>query len=134
MHAVRNAADLPPMGDNQRGQAIQGRLDRLGISDREFHEQTGIDRKTLRRAVAGAESTRPSTYAAIEVALSKLEERVGAAGMTPSPIGPDYIEFDVSGEGGFHVVVKGPIKDAALLREQVSAIIRDIRAKGNETE
>jgi hypothetical protein len=112
----------------ERGTEIQRRLDALGISDREFREETGIDRKTLRRAVNAEERVRPSTYAAIESALDKLEREVGIGAPTPqlSGAGTDLIEFDVSSEGGFHVVVKGPVKDADALRAPVTAFIREM--------
>jgi len=117
----------------ERGQGIERRFDALGISDREWHEQTGIDRKTLRRAIAGEERVRPSTYAAIEQALTKLEQRVGPTPLpVPPELPPEFVEFDVKGEGGFHVVVKGPVKDAALLREQVGEIIRQIKRAEKE--
>ena len=60
-----------------RGTAIQARFEALGISDRDFHERTGITRQTLRRAVDADEKVRPSTYGAIEVALETLEGRKG---------------------------------------------------------
>ena len=68
MGALRYAAKSPSVTDD-RGAVIQRRLDALGITDREFYARTGIDRKTLRRAVAGEEGTRASTYIAIESAI-----------------------------------------------------------------
>ena len=36
---------------NDRGAEIQRRLDRLNLSDRDFERRTGVERKTLRRAI-----------------------------------------------------------------------------------
>lgn len=121
--------------DIDRGASIQRRLNALGISDREFHEQTGIDRKTLRRAVAGQEKVRPSTYAAIEAALDKLEAKVGGGPVAAAPVvqpASDFIEFDITGDFGVHLVVKGPVADADVLKRQVIEIIREIRATKGE--
>lgn len=128
MHAVADTADSLPVGNRERAGEIQSRLDALGISDREFAERSGIDRKALRRAANG-ESVRPSTYTAIETWLSRLEREVG---MVPPelPGGFEYvgdpaqqfIVFEV-GEGPTRVVVKGPIKDADLLREQATKLV-----------
>lgn len=112
---------------NERGEAIQARLDALGISDREFHEKTGIDRKTLRRAVAGAQSTRPQTYGAIEAALGKLEAE--NAGVPPADPGDDLIEFRLSGNFGVDVVVKGPLRDRGELEDAVARLIREMRGE-----
>lgn len=128
MQALRNAADLPPVGDDsERGRAIQRRLDNLGISDREFHEQAGIDRKTLRRAVAGAETTRPSTYAAIEAALDRIERRVRPD--IPEPNDSGLVTFQLSGDFGVEVTVKGPVENLDQLEASVERLIRRMRER-----
>lgn len=126
MHAVTDEADLPPVGDNERGQAIQRRLEDLGISDREFHEQSGIDRKTLRRAVAGLENVRPSTYHAIEAALAKLEEKVRPA-VAPPPDEAGLVTFKLSGNFGVDVVVQGPVANMAELEASVERLVRSMK-------
>ena len=125
MQALRDGADLPPVGDIERGQAIQRRLDNLGISDREFHEQSGIDRKTLRRAVAGEERTRPSTYAAIESALSKIEQRIRPD--LPEQGESGLVTFQLSGDFGVEVVVKGPVENLGELEASVERLIARMR-------
>lgn len=123
MNALRDAAESTVV-TNGRGAEIQRRLDELGISDREWHEQTGIDRKTLRRAVEGQERVRPSTYAAIEAALDRLEAQV--AGPTPKPIGDpgdDLVEFTITGNFGVRAVVKGPVRDMDELLAAVDKLM-----------
>jgi transcriptional regulator with XRE-family HTH domain len=117
------------VGNTERAAKIQERLDALGISDREFAERSGIDRKALRRAANG-ESVRGSTYTAIETWLTRLERETGDLEPEPLPEGFEYvgdpaerfIAFEV-GEGRTRVVVKGPIRDADLLREQAAKLV-----------
>lgn len=121
MDEQRDTTDLDVVTEN-RGQEIERRFDALGIADREWYRLTGIDRKTLNRAIAGA-GTRGSTYTAILHELDRLEKRVG--GVEPS--GDDYVEFTVEGNFGVRAVVKGPVKDMAALQEAVARLVRDMR-------
>jgi len=138
MYAIPDTAESAPVTDDDRGAQIQQRLDELGISDREFHEVTGIDRKTLRRAVDGQERVRPSTYAAIESALDKIEQRVAGAPQQ-RPIGDpaqDLVEFTIEGNFGIRAVVKGPVRDMDALQAAVSKLVRDMQAhpQGRDSE
>lgn len=128
MSATRHAAELRGVtdADDDRGAAIQRRLDELGITDREFYARTGIDRKTLRRAVAGEEGTRASTYIAIESAIDKMEANVRGLPTTRAPE-EDYVEFTVEGNFGVRAVVKGPVKDMEELQKAVTRLVREMR-------
>ena len=136
MNVTATRADLRPVtssngGDDDRGSAIGRRFEALDMSDRDWHATTAIDRKTLRRAIANRSTT--TTYTAIESWLDKLEARnagrpVAIPAQAKSPEG--MIEFDITGDFGVHVVVKGPVADADQLRRQAMEIIRDIRSKG----
>lgn len=110
--------------DAQRGDEIQRRLDALGISDREFHERTGIDRKTLRRAIAGEERVRSSTYGAIEAALDRLERDV-TAGTEGAPGG--LVTFRLSGNFGVDVVVQGPVTNLSELEASVERLVQSMK-------
>lgn len=127
MDALRGATESTLVTTTSRGARIQERLDALGISDREFHETTGIDRKTLRRAVDGEERVRPGTYAAIEAAVTQLEQRV--AGVTEHNDSPedDMVEFTVEGNFGVRAVVKGPVRDLAALQDAVAKLVLDMQ-------
>lgn len=125
MYVLRDTAQSTPVADSERGERIQERLERLGISDREFHETTGIDRKTLRRAVSAEGNVRSSTYAAIEAELDKLEEKV--AGPQQRPVGDDLVEFTIEGNFGVRAVVKGPVRDMAALQDAVTRLVRDMQ-------
>lgn len=130
MQAVRHGAEsaIVTSGDDEtegRGQEIERRLDELGISDREFYAKTGIDRKTLKRAIAEEPGTRPSTYIAIIAALDRLERMVrGEPAAQPEA---DYVEFTVEGNFGVRAVVKGPVKDMEELQRAVARLVREMR-------
>lgn len=127
MQAVADEAHLAAMNEETRGAAIQRRLEELGLSDREWHRETGIDRKTLNRAIAGESSVRASTYGAIESALDKLERRVRGGDIKPEG---DLVTFRLSGNFGVEVTVQGPV---ANVEELEAAVERLLRKMGEET-
>ena len=118
--------------DSERGQRIQARLDALGMTARQFQERTSISRDTLRKAVAGEASVRPNTYDLIESKLDQFERQAeGFEGLKGQRPEDDLIEFELSGNFGVRVVVKGPIRDQAALEESVAHLIREMRSEGN---
>jgi hypothetical protein len=130
MDVVRYTAESPDVtDDDERGTRIQERLDALGIADREFHARTGIDRKTLRRAVANDPGVRHSTYMAINAALDKMEAAVRGIPVQRQDPGADYVEFTVEGNFGVRAVVKGPVKDMDELQRAVAKLIRDMKGE-----
>lgn len=139
MYAVADDAESGGVGNAERAEKIQARLSSLGISDREFEARSGVDRKALRRAANG-ESVRGSTYTAIETWLERLEREVGRD-VPDLPEGFEYIgdpaeqfiAFEV-GEGPTRVVVKGPIKDADLIREQASKLVEEALRSASERD
>lgn len=146
MFAVEHAAhsDVATTNDDaDRGAEIRRRYEKLGISDREWTKQTGIARQTLHRAFTNAPGTRESTYLAIETALSKLEDFIAGKAMPPgvTPIGdPADKLFSIELDGLYgaqRVVVKGPIENADLIREQVTKLLagrdRDTKSRDDET-
>ena len=118
--------------DSERGQRIQARLDALGMTARQFQERTGVSRDTLRKAIAGGSSVRPNTYDLIESKLDQFERQAeGFEGLKGQRPEDDLIEFELSGNFGVRVVVKGPIRDQAALEESVARLIREMRSEGN---
>ena len=130
MSRLAYAADLRPVtssagDDSDRGADIKRRFDALGLTDREWHRLTGIDRKTLNRAISNAPGVRPSTYTAVESYLDKLEahaQGTPTARAVGDP-GDDLVEFTVEGHFGVRAVVKGPIRDIDKLQEAVGRLI-----------
>lgn len=114
--------------DSERGQRIQQRLDALRMTARQFHEQTGISRDTLRKAIAGESSVRSNTYEQIENKLTAFEQQAaGFEGLKAKDPEDDLIEFELSGNFGVRVVVKGPIRDQEALEQSVTRLIREMR-------
>lgn len=133
MLALLDAADsVFVTEDESRGEAIQRRLERLGISDREFHSVSGVDRKTLRRATSDDPSVRDNTYRIIEDSLTKLEQR--NRGLPASNPEDDLVEFRLSGDFGVTLVVRGPVRDRGEMEESVARLIREMRSpeKGDQ--
>lgn len=122
-----NGADLADVSNEERGKRIQERFEALDMADREWYRQTGIDRKTLNKAIAAAEGVRDSTYDAIEVALGRLEKRKAGFASGASEVEGGYVEFVVEGNFGVRATVKGPVANIAELREAAAQMVRDIK-------
>jgi hypothetical protein len=147
MYALADTPHLPAMGDDRaaRGQEIKRRFKALDITDREWHKRTGIDRKTLNRAIAGVPTVRTSTYDAIESNLDKLEARLQgrvpptSEGLTivpdKDPATPGLIRFRVQGAYGFDaLVVEGPVENVAELVASVQEIMRGLQNGENSQD
>lgn len=134
MNGLARRADLPTMTSaddgETTGQEIQRRFDALGFSDREWHRKTGIDRKTLNRAMADDPKVRNATYTAILSELGKWEAvNAGKAVAVARPVGDpadDLMEISVEGNFGVRVVVKGAVRNADALHEFVRVTIADM--------
>lgn len=127
------------------GRRAQLRRHRLGATQTEVAEAASKNRDTVSAVEKDAAS--PSSERRVSEALDKMEDEAGLArwndNMAPPaerPTGRDVqdeqpqpvIEFDISGDFGVHVVVKGPISDADVLREQATALITQIRRKDGD--
>lgn len=126
------------------GRRAQLRRHRLGATQTDVAEVAGKNRDTISAVEKDAAS--PSSERRVSDALDKMEDEAGLArwddNMAPLAERPTgqrreeevgvpqpVIEFDISGDFGVHVVVKGPISDADVLREQAAALIAQIRHK-----
>jgi len=66
--------------------------------------------------------------AAVIRTLSDLEHEMGMDEPDPSRRAePNLIEFEVTGDFGVRVVVKGPVENAAELEASVARLIRDMK-------
>lgn len=136
MTELASSARLPLVtssaGDEtDRGAAIQRRFDALGMSDREWHAKTGIDRKTLNRAIRNEPGTRASTYTAIESHLDRFEARDAGLPTAMRPIGnPDDDLVEVIFDDN-RVVVKGPVRSIAALEALVARVMEGRREHPN---
>lgn len=116
--------------EDDRGAAIKDRIDALGISDREWHAQTGMDRKTLHRAMRNEPGTKAATYTAIESWLDKFEAKVAGGPVAAELAKPNVIRFEVQGVYGARaLVVEGPVENIAELEAAVDRIMRRLASE-----
>ena len=108
-----------------RGAAVQQRLDRLNLSDRDFERRTGVERKTLRRAIDMGDRTRESTWRHIETQLDKLE-----AGLRRDLLSAGEVEHALDGvetEGKVTAPVAGEARGQALRTRRLRLGIKSVR-------
>lgn len=136
MQEATHAEQSADVTHRDRGARIQRRLDDLRMSDRQFHDFSGVDRKTLRRAVAGDTSVRANTYRTIEDWLDRAETRAkGAEGLPEDPDEESrLVSYRIKGDFGVEVVVEGPVKDRAELEASAMRLMRELRAERGEGE
>jgi hypothetical protein len=127
MEKVTNGEGSAAVSDGSgRGAAIGRRLSDLSIGDREFQRETGIDRKTLRRAIGNDPSVRESSYAAIETNLDRLERRAKGSGPAQEG-GQGQMTLRLSLSSGVEAVVEGSVEDMDALIEALERIARRMR-------
>jgi transcriptional regulator with XRE-family HTH domain len=139
MSAVLHAERLTPMGTETggetRGEAIKRRMDALGISAGDLATEAGISRGQVYRVISDRENVTGRSYGACESALDRLEREHGHGGpdaLLSTEAG--LIEFGVDVDAiGVHVVVKGPVANAAELEASVARLIRDIRRSAGDS-
>lgn len=122
---------MPGADARERGDRIGKRLEALGMTPNAFQARSGIDRMTLKRAVEAAPTVRPSTYGAIEKALSELEDEIG---MNDPERTAGVARFIVRGVyGAESLIVEGPVENIADLERSVDRIMRRLRETGDDT-
>lgn len=116
------------------GRTVRERRNRLGMSQAELGDEAGVNRDTI-GALEKGEGVRFSTVRAVSDALDRLEAE------TASPPDPEderddahVMEFEVSGDFGVRVVVRGPVNDAEALEASVTRLVRNIRESGTDPE
>lgn len=127
------AGTLTPVGPHEeetRGQAIGRRMKALGMKRTDLADQAGAggSRSLLYRVLKDEPGVRDESYRVFELALDRIEDEYGHGG--PDAVLPTehgLIEFEVTGDFGVRVVVKGPIENATELEKSVARLIRDIR-------
>lgn len=131
MNTTQVGAELPPVttsaGDSSdRGAAIARRIEELGITDREWHKATGIDRKTLHRAMRNEPGTRAGTYTAIEAELDRLEARnAGEPVAEAQEIAAGVIRVEVQGiYGAKALVFQSSVENREELAQMVDLVMR----------
>ena len=109
------------------GARIRARRDALGMDIAPLAKEIGVNRQTL-AAIEDGQGYRQSTLTKILKGLDRLEAEAGLTRPTQSAEA-GMIEFEVSGDFGVKVVVRGPVTDAQALEASVNRIIQNIRAQ-----
>ena len=128
-------ATLTPVsgdGGERRGQVVDRRMRSLGMKAKDLATVAGASRSLLYRVLRDEEGVREESYRVFENALDRIEREHGHGG--PDAVlstEQGLIEFEVTGDFGVRVVVKGPIENAVELERSVARLIRDIRDTGN---
>lgn len=115
------------------GDRFRERRIRLNLTQDELAAEAGIKSRDTVRAVEQGHGSAPSRRR-LDEALTKLEiEGRGEAATSDedaaeTPAHPHLIEFEVTGDFGVRVVVKGPVENAAELEASVARLIRDMKS------
>ena len=109
------------------GPEVKRRRKRIGMSIEELAAEAQVSRDTLSDYEGEVRKPHPSTSRKVREALERIEHETG---MDAPGTGGDIIEFEVSGDFGVRVVVRGPIRDAEELQRSAAALVREIRASG----
>lgn len=110
------------------GAEVKRRRKRIGMTVEDLAAEADVSRDTLSDYEKGVRKPHPSTVRKVREALERIEHETGLD--APGRSG-DIIEFEVSGDYGVRVVVRGPIRDADELQRSVAALVQQIRATGS---
>lgn len=132
MPVTAPAGTLVRMTDEEtetRGEAIKRRMEALGMGPSDLAEEAGLSRGQVYRLFKDEPNVREQSYTAAERALDRIEFEHGHNGGPDAIVSTEHglIEFEVTGDFGVRVVVKGPIESASELEESVARLIKDIR-------
>jgi transcriptional regulator with XRE-family HTH domain len=110
------------------GERFRERRIHLNLTQSELAEEAGIKSYETVAAVEKGKGS-PSSRRRMDEALTRLEAEVGVQ-QEPEVAKvdqPHLIEFEVTGDFGVRVVVKGPVENAAELEASVARLIRDMK-------
>lgn len=128
--AVAGVADRLRSVTSEVGDEVRGRRERLGLTIKALAERAGVDRGRLSALEKGDSRPRASTLGAVLHALDELERELGKDNGAGSD-DLDVVEFQVAGNFGVRVIVKGPVRDRAELEESVLRLIARMQAGEN---
>jgi transcriptional regulator with XRE-family HTH domain len=111
------------------GEALRQRREAIGLDIAQLAREAHVSRTTLHHLEDG-KTKKPSTSVLKKLldALDAAEAESGVTQVVPSEApNVEMIEFEVAGDFGVKVVVRGPVSEHETLRADVSEIIRSIR-------
>lgn len=123
---TRHTARCRLVEDEKRGERIRQRRMAHGIKSlREFAERSGVSREAITAAEGGSASQ--ATYERLEAWLDRFEHEVGADDHEHDH-DDDQVEFQISGNFGVNVTIKGPVADLTRLEVAAAHLLREIQA------
>lgn len=115
-------------GVDATGADVNRRRTAIGMSVSALAKRAGVDRGSL-AALEEGRTVRDTTAAAVLRTLADLEHEMGMdVPEPPTAAQPSLMEFEVTGDFGVRVVVKGPVENAAELEASVARLIRDMKS------
>jgi hypothetical protein len=130
MESAPQPETLAPMTEpdlRPRINELNRRREEIGVSVERLSRQAGYKSEQTWRDLRNG--TRPlATLEKFESALDWIEEHAHEPETTPVTSSPEgLIEFEVTGDFGVRVIVRGPVANAEELERAAAKIIRDIR-------
>lgn len=108
--------------NKQRGAAIERRMKRQNITQREMGRRLKMDPKTVARALAGEPNVSQGTYDRLEAALSDVEA-YRAAGLTPPEAVAGAVTYHFEDGSGVNLTVQGPVEEMRDLGAQFGDMV-----------
>lgn len=95
----------------------------------ELAEEAGVSRDTLSDLERGSTKSTEVTVSRVVSALEASEREAGNKAAPVAPVGQSagMMEFEVTGDFGVRVIVRGPVTDHDILASDVARIMRSIR-------
>lgn len=124
MNDASKKTHLRDADDEARGAAIREQREVADMTLVQLAEETGLSRQTIARAEGGHASK--STFRTLE---SFFETEISGPPEGAAAASTGLIEFEVEGDGGYRVVVRGPIANAEDLERSVARIVETIRQR-----
>lgn len=133
MNTPPTDARLLPMSEETRAHAIRQRRLRLGIKSQsdaaELSKKKGmyVSRDAIMAAENPEGSASDATYQRLEAFYDAVDEETGH---DEPDVGENQnlVTFDISGNFGVEVTVKGPVADLDALEKSVARLIREMRS------
>jgi transcriptional regulator with XRE-family HTH domain len=111
------------------GERFRERREHLNLTQAQLAEEAGLRSYETVGAVERGEGSKTSRRK-IGAALDRLEEEGGTHAVDPAAEPSLHlIEFEVTGNFGVRVVVKGPVEDAREIEASVARLVRDMNAE-----
>ena len=107
---------------------LRERRKRLGMTQGDLGDEAGVNRDTVGAAEKDWTRVYPATLDKIVRTLERLEEEAGLT--VPRPAleeNAHLIEFEVTGDFGVRVFVRGPVSDADAVERAAARLVRNIR-------